>query len=143
MYRPYPDFANGQLAIRSYDGNSNTIIVTVTNDAISTFSTNFFTDNTNSFLTQSFLMMWQSYPFKLLARDIPSGIQYGYSTINNTDEEGYLNQADSICFKVYDHDIDARNFVVFNFSTTTFSMVSDVTGDYGEYTFTTSPYWDD
>jgi len=143
MYRPYPDFANGQLAIRSYDGNSNTIIVTVTNDAISTFSTSFFTDNPNSFLTQSFLMMWQSYPFKLLARDVPAGIEYGYSTINNTNEEGYLNQADSICFKVYDDDISARNFVTFNFSTTTFSMVSDVTGDYGEYTFTTSPYWND
>jgi hypothetical protein len=143
MEEPYPDFANGQLAITSYDNNSNTIVVTVTNDAISTFSTSFFTNSPGAFLTQSFLMMWQSYPFKLLAHDMNVGLQYGYSTINDTNEEGYMNQADSICFKVYDHDISARNFVVFNFSTTTFSMVSDVTGDYGNYSFTTSPYWYD
>jgi len=143
MYRPYPDFANGQLAIRSYDGDSNTVIVTVTNDAISTFSTSFFTNNTNAFLTQSFLMMWNDYPFTLLARDMNAGIDYEFSTIGDLYETSYYNQADSIGFEVVDDNNGARNYVVFNFSTTTFSMLSTSSAENEEYTFTTSPYWYD
>jgi len=143
MEEPYPDFANGQLAITSYDNDSNTIIVTVTNDAISTFSTSLFTDNTNSFLTQSFLMMWHDYPFTLLARDVNAGIDYGFSTIGDLYEDYYYNQADSIGFKVIDDNNGARNYVVFNFSTTTFSMLSTSSAENEEYTFTTSPYWYD
>jgi hypothetical protein len=144
MEEPYPDFANGQLAITSYDNiTSNTIVVTVTNDAISTFSTSLFTDNTNAFLTQSFLMMWHDYPFKLLARDINAGIDYGFSTIGDLYENSYYNQADSIGFKVIDDNNGARNYVVFNFSTTTFSMLSTSSAENEDYTFSTSPYYYD
>jgi hypothetical protein len=143
MEEPYPDFANGELAVTSYDNDSNTIIITVTNDAISTFSTNFFTDNTNSFLTQSFLMMWHDYPFTLLARDVNAGIDYEFSTIGDLYESSYYNQADSIGFEVIDDNNGATNYVVFNFSTTTFSMISTSSAENEEYTFTTSPYYYD
>ena len=142
MLEPYPDFANGQLAITSYDNDSNTIVVTVTNDAISTFSTNFFTDNTNLVLTQSFLMMWQSYPFQLLAYDMNTGTEYGFSTIGNLYQyDDYYNQTDSIGFKVIDDNSSAISYVVFNFSTTIFNMLDTLVGDNEKYTFTTSPYW--
>jgi len=115
----------------------------VTNDAISTFSTSFFTDNTNTFLTQSFLMMWHDYPFTLLARDVNAGIDYGFSTIGDLYESSYYNQADSIGFEVTDDNNGATNYVVFNFSTTTFSMLSTLVGDNENYTFSTSPYYYD
>ena len=141
MRDPYPDFANGDLAITSYDNDSNTIITTVTNNLISTFSTTYFTSGHSMFLTQSYLMMWQDYPFKLLARDMNAGTEYGFSTIGNLYEDTAYNQADSICFKVYD-DVNALNFIVFNFSTTTFTILSASAGDNQNRTFSTSPYWD-
>jgi hypothetical protein len=138
---PFPDFGNGDLAITSYDNDSNTIIVTITNDAISTFSTSFFTNYTNTFLTQSFLTMFQEIPFQLLIRDMNTGAQYGYSTISNANNVNILNQADSICFRAYSNS-DMNDYIVFNFSTTTFSIQSDTSGDIEQDSFTTSPYSD-
>jgi hypothetical protein len=143
MAYPYPDFANGELAVTSYDNDSNTIIITVTNDAISTFSTNLFTDNTDLILTQSFLMIWQIYPLNILVRDMNTGDEYGYSTIGNTSNVNYLYQADSVCFTVYNSNSEPNNYIIFNFSTTTFSMQSDATGNLLiNYIFSTSPYAD-
>lgn len=141
-YDPYPDFANGQLAITSYDSNSDTIIVKVTNDAISTFSTSFFTTNNYGFLTQSFLIIIQTSPFKLLAHDMNTGAEYGYSTINNVSYTNILNQADSICIVMSYAYPTPNDNLVFNFSTTTFSIRTgypvDIPDQFSEYT--TSPY---
>jgi hypothetical protein len=139
---PYPDFANGQLAITSYDSNSDTIIVKVTNDAISTFSTTFFTNNNYGFLTQSFLIMIQSSPFNLLAHDMNTGAEYGYSTITNVSYTTTLYQADSICIVLFYPYPTPSDNLIFNFSTTTFSFRTGYPVDIPDDTnmYSTSPY---
>jgi hypothetical protein len=87
--------------------------------------------------------MWHDYPFTLLARDVNAGIDYEFSTIGDLYESSYYNQADSIGFEVIDDNNGATNYVVFNFSTTTFSMLSTSSAENEEYTFTTSPYYYD
>ena len=141
-YDPYPDFANGQLAITSYDSNSDTIIVKVTNDAISTFSPSFFTYGISGFITQSFLIMKQGSPFQLLAHDMNTGAEYGYSTITNVSYTNTLYQADSICIVLFYPYPTPSDNLIFNFSTTTFSFRTGYPVDIPDDTnmYSTSPY---
>jgi hypothetical protein len=135
----FPDFATGNTIAHSYYNAGSLDIVSVTNSSILTSTTSFFTTNPNSYFLESFLILYQSYPFQVLAQDM-AGNQYGFSTIGNTYDNGRYIQSNSMGFMMYNNDSNVQSYVIFDYATSTFTERSDAAGDSQDYTFTTDPY---
>jgi len=135
----FPDFATGNTIAHSYYNAGSLDIVSVTNSSILTSTTSFFTTTPNSYFLESFLILYQSYPFQVLAQDM-AGNQYGFSTIGNTQDYGTYIQSNSVGFINHNNDTNINSYVIFDFATSTFTERSDASGDSENYFFTTDPY---
>jgi len=139
ILQEYPNFATGNTVAYSYYNAGSTDIVTVTNSSILMSTTSFFTSNVNSAFLQSFLILYQSYPFQVLAQDM-AGHRYGFSTIGTTYNNGTSIQSNSVGFLNYNDDTNIQSYLIFDFATSTFTTRSDASGDSENYFFTTDPY---
>jgi hypothetical protein len=135
----FPNFATGNTIAYSQYNAGSLDIVTVTNSTILTSTTSFFTTTPNTVFLQSFLMLYQSDPFQVLALDM-AGNQYGFSTIGNTYDNGTYIQSNSVGFINHNNDTGINSYVIFDFATSTFTERSDASGDSFDYFFTIDPY---